>query len=353
MKPEERKYRISLTISLSVIVFILLLITYLVVAALVLIADKTGTLNNWSFTNIPLQFFLFTAAISLFIGTVIVLLAGKYTLNPVNKIINAMNRLAAGDFKTRLQSGPFVSKIPFAVEMRDSFNTMASELENTEILRADFINNFSHEFKTPIVSIAGFAKLLKHGDLTEEEKKEYLDVIEKESLRLSDMATNILNLSKVENQTILTNVEKYNLSEQIRSCVLLLENKWTEKNIDIDLNFTEHYIEANKELLSQIWLNLLDNAVKFSPEYGTVGVEIEESKEKLIVKIINTGAMIPENKIEKIFTKFYQADESHAAKGNGIGLAIVKKVTELHNGKVSVESNSEYTCFCVELPTGA
>lgn len=131
------------------------------------------------------------------------------------------------------------------------------------MLRSDFINNFSHEFKTPIVSIAGFAKLLRRGNLTDEQKEEYLEVIEEESLRLSAMANNVLNLTRVENQTILTEVTRFNLSEQIRGAVLLLAEKWTPKNLYMDMQFGEHMICANEELLKQVWINLLDNAIKF------------------------------------------------------------------------------------------
>jgi signal transduction histidine kinase len=227
---------------------------------------------------------------------------------------------------------------------------MAEELEHTEMLRGDFVNNFSHEFKTPIVSITGFTKLLKHGNLSEEETQEYLDIIEEESLRLSAMATNVLNMTKVENQTILTNVSSYNLSEQIRSCVLLLENRWTNKNIEFNLEFDEHEISANEELLKQLWMNLIDNAVKYSPEYGFVTIKIRAEEEFYQVSIANAGIEIPKEKQKKIFEKFYQADESHSTEGNGIGLSIVKYVTELHSGEVSVESTKGITTFTVKLP---
>lgn len=157
---------------------------------------------------------------------------------------------------------------------------MAEELENTQMLRSDFINNFSHEFKTPIVSIAGFAKLLRRGNLTDAQKEEYLAIIEEESLRLAAMATNVMNLTKVENQTILTDLTTFNLSEQIRACVLLLEEKWSRKELDLDLEFPEYTIRANEELLKQVWINLLDNAIKYSPNYGEIGVRIPRGRRR-------------------------------------------------------------------------
>ena len=197
------------------------------------------------------------------------------------------------------------------------------------MLRGDFINNFSHEFKTPIVSIAGFAKLLRRGNLTEKQKEEYLEIIEEESLRLSAMANKVLNMTRVESQTILTDVTRFNLSEQIRGAVLLLVEKWTPKNL---------------------YMDMLDNAVKFSEPDDTVTVGIVEEGEYLRVSVSNHGKEIPKESIRHIFNKFYQADESHSAEGNGIGLAIVKKVCDLHGGTVSVNSENGTTTFTVVLP---
>ena len=169
-------------------------------------------------------------------------------------------------------------------------------------------------------------------------------------MRLSSMASNVLNLTKVENQTILTDVSRFNLSEQVRSAVLLLEEKWSSKNIDLQLDFDEYMIEANEEMLKQVWINLIDNAVKFVPRCGTVELEVIDAGENLYVKVSNTGSEIPSEKQEKIFAKFYQADESHATQGNGIGLAIVKGIVELHNGEISVNSGNGITTFAVMLP---
>jgi signal transduction histidine kinase len=226
---------------------------------------------------------------------------------------------------------------------------MAEDLEHTEMLRGDFVNNFSHEFKTPIVSISGFAKLLKKGNLSETQKEEYLDIIEEESLRLSEMATNVLNMTKIQNQTILTDVTEYNLSEQIRSCVLLLEKRWTEKNLELSLEFDEYLICACEEMLKQVWINLIDNAIKYSPEYGLVIIKIKEEEQCYHVSVANSGIEIPKEKQQKIFEKFYQVDESHSSVGNGIGLSVVKYAVELHKGQVYVECKNGITTFHVKL----
>ena len=292
------------------------------------------------------------ALFSVPIGVIVALAAGKIPLKPVRNLIDGMDRLASGDFKTRVNVGVVMRRYPPFVDVAMSFNKMAEQLENTEMLRGDFINNFSHEFKTPIVSIAGFAKLLRRSNLSREQQQEYLAIIEEESMRLSYMATNVLNLTKIENQTILSDVSRFNLSEQIRSCILLLENKWEKKNLDFSLGLQEHFIRANEELLKQVWINLLDNAIKFSPEGELIEAAILETEQNYCVTVRNCGATIPPEQQEKIFNKFYQCDESHAAEGNGVGLAIVKRVVELHRGAVKVSSRNNVTIFTVELPKG-
>lgn len=293
---------------------------------------------------------LIMAASSIVVGTLLTLLTRALPLGPLNRSINQMNRLASGDYSARIALRKPFCKFPELAEFADSFNKMAQELENTELLRTDFINSFSHEFKTPIVSIAGFAKLLRRGNLTLEQQSEYLAIIEDESLRLASMASNMMQLSKLENQEILTNITTFNLSEQLRSCMLLLEKQWSAKDIVPDMEFPEYDLQGNEEMLRQVWINLFDNAIKFSPTQGDLLVRIDARQDSLCVSVINSGNDIPPEKFSRIFQKFYQADESHAAKGNGIGLAIVKRITELHQGSVTAESKNGITAFCVTLP---
>ena len=200
------------------------------------------------------------------------------------------------------------------------------------------------------MSIAGFAKLLKRGNLTEAQKAEYLEIIEEESLRLSAMATNVLLLTKVENQSILSDTSVYNLSEQLRTCMLLLEAKWSRKRLEPELDFDEIRIEGAEELLKEVWINLLDNAIKFAPEGSSILLKAEETPSSVTVTVKNDGPEIPPKAMDKIFHKFYQADESHATEGNGVGLAIVRRVVDLHGGTVSVTSQDGITAFTVRLP---
>lgn len=349
-KRPQRKRRRSLTLLLSVIIFGILLAAILLAILTVYIFMCTGVIDAMDEEIKVSYVMLIMALVSLVLGYVIAFFGSRVPLRPINNLINRMNRLADGDFHVRLHFGRSISNLSAFDELSKSFNTLAEELENTELLRNDFINNFSHEVKTPIVSIAGLAKLLKKGNLSEEQRLQYLNAIEEESMRLSRMATSVLDLTKVENQTILTGITSFNLSEQIRSSILLLEQKWTEKNLDLQLDFEEYTVEANEELLRHVWMNLLDNAVKFAGRCGTVGVSIREEHDRLVVAISNTDSEIAPDKLGRIFNKFYQGDESHATEGNGIGLAIVKRVVDLHGGEVAAESVNGLTTFTVQLP---
>lgn len=350
-RKEQHKRRTAL--SLAVIIF--LFIIFLVTAVLSLIGVRfmlsmgviPVTSDGHPSPQHALTVMFFT---SLVVGFVVISITSHITLKYINAFINQMNRLASGDFKARLKYNPVFSKHPTVAEITDSFNRMAEELDNTKVLRSDFINSFSHEFKTPIVSIAGFAKLLRRGQLTERQKEEYMAIIEEESLRLSAMATNVLNVTKIENQTILSDITKFNLSEQIRNSILLLENTWERKKMELNVEFDDYEISGDEELLKHVWINLLDNAVKFSPDYGMLAVKITQELDTVTVEVANSGDEIPFEIRDKIFDKFYQGDESHSSTGNGIGLAIVKKVVELHNGTITVNCNNGITTFSVSLP---
>lgn len=351
MKREKKRRHLGLLQMFILVLFISGLINSGITTLALYILVRNGVLQ-FAVDTVPDvgKLMAFNLLLSIPVGMVVAAAVSKFPLKPVRDLIDGMDRLASGDFKTRVNVGPIMRRYPAFVEVSNSFNKMAEELESTEVLRSDFVNNFSHEFKTPIVSIAGFAKLLRYGDLEPKQQQEYLDIIEEESMRLSDMATNVLNLTKIENQTILTDVSAFNLSEQIRSCILLLESKWSKKELELQLDFDEHTIHANEELLKQVWINLLDNAVKFTPDGHIIQVQIAEKDDRLLVAIKNTGSEIPAESREKIFNKFYQADESHATQGNGVGLAIVKRITQLHGGNVSVSSGNDVTEFVVELP---
>ncbi len=327
-------------------------------AAILLVALLTASILERTFTYFGLidldaaentgwywiLIFIFT---SLIIGLVLAFLLGRLIFKPVNIIIDGMTRLSDGDYSTRIDLGSYDT----TKEIAASFNMLAMELENTEILRSDFVNDFSHELKTPIVSLSGLISLLKNEKLPESKRKEYLSVMEEEANRLSQMTSNILYLSKIQKQGILTDKTQFNLSEQLRSSVLLLEKKWSKKEVEFLLDFDEYYIVANEDMLKEVWVNILDNAIKFADEKSEISVNISKENEKqIIVTIENRGPEIPKKDYEAVFNKFYQCEKSRSTEGNGIGLSIVKHIVELHGGSVFAKSENRKTAFTVVLP---
>ena len=271
MNRKKAPPRALLTLIFTIVVFIILVVTMIIVGCVIFFLTQIGVLGISQTASAPIHFqIIIFAMTSIVIGTIVAALGSHFPLRPLNTLIEAMNQLAHGKYDIRINLG----KHRISQELTDSFNTMAEELENTEMLRTNFINDFSHEFKTPIVSIKGFAKLLQKDNLDQKTHDKYLQIIETESSRLADMATNVLNLNKIEKQTILSNITSFNLSEQIRNCLLLLEKKWSNKNLNLIIDFDEHQIAGNQELLYQVWINLLDNAIKFAPRDGKLGIKI-------------------------------------------------------------------------------
>ncbi len=283
------------------------------------------------------------------IGTGAAAILTKWLLSPLKAMTHATKRIARGDFKVQIPE-TFGEKSDFGILQR-SFNHMARELDGIEMFRNDFINNFSHEFKTPIVSLQGFAHQLQAGGLTPEEEKEYIRIIAAESDRLAKMATNILLLSKLENQAIVTDKTEFYLDEQIRSCLLLLEKQWTDKEIELNIDLDEARYKFNEDMLSHVWLNLLSNAIKFTPQGGVVSCTLRATEEAVTVCIADTGDGMSEEVMQHIFEKFYQGDTSHAGAGNGIGLTIVGRIMDLCGGSIDVESTpGGGSSFTVTLP---
>lgn len=345
MKEPKVPIRTMLTIIFAAVVFCIITITVIIVGSAVYLLVQIGLLNEISIADARLPIIVLAIA-SILIGTLVAAIVSRIPLKPMNKLISGMNQLAIGDFKVRIDLG----NISIAKEVSNSFNTLADELENTEMLRSDFVNNFSHEFKTPIVSIRGFAKLLKKGNLSVVQQQEYLEIIVDESTRLADLATNVLNLAKVENQSILTDISYFNLSEQIRNCILLLEKKWIKKKLTFIADFDEYMIYANEELLKQVWINLIDNAVKFSYEGGEIGISITEVRGKVVISVKNNGPEISSDDKKRIFDKFWQSDTSHSSEGTGIGMSIARRIVLLHKGQITVNSSPIETIFAVTLP---
>ena len=286
--------------------------------------------------------------ISILSGAAIAVGLSKIFVSPMMKLGDAMRKVAGGDFTVRLDC---TSRIRDVREVYGSFNTMVKELGNTETLQTDFVSNVSHEFKTPINAIEGYASLLQDSQLTDEQKNAYIDKIIFNTRRLSDLVGNILLLSKVNNQTISLKASTFRLDEQVRQSILALESKWEKKEIEFDIDLDEIEYTGYENLLSHVWLNLIDNAVKFSPQNGQIRIRLKQLAGSVTFSIWDNGLPIPEADIGRIFNKFYQGDNSHASEGNGLGLALVRKIVAAAHGTINVTSSEDAgTEFLVALP---
>ncbi len=301
-----------------------------------------GLLANPLFRTLAMPMLLMVFILTLAAGM------GRSKLRPMDDLVRAMHAVSRGDFSVRVDAEDVPGDMG---ELASSFNDMASELGGLELFRKDFINNFSHEFKTPIVSIRGFAKQLERDDLTDAQRREYLDIIVTESDRLANMASNVLLLSKLENQTIVTDREDYRLDEQLRRCVLLLEKQWGEKDLEPDIELEEIIYRGNEEMMNHVWVNLLNNAIKFSPRGGVLTVRLAREGGEVVCTVGDQGPGMDEDTRRRVFEKFYQGDTAHATEGNGLGLSLVKRIVDLCGGSVSVESAPDSgSTFTVRLP---
>lgn len=264
----------------------------------------------------------------------------KYMVErPVKKIISAAEKIMQGDFSARVTLSASPDSMNSFQEISRYFNRMAEELSSVETLRTDFITNVSHELKTPLAVMQNYGTMLKQPGLSEEKRIEYAKAITDASRRLADLITNILKLNKLENQKIYPQTREYNLSEQLCQNLLQFENIWEKENINIETNLAEDiYIHADEELLSLVWNNLLSNAFKFTPEKGTVFLSLTADSKEAVVTVSDTGCGMKPEAGARIFEKFYQEDSSHATQGNGLGLALVKRVMDIVHGEISVES---------------
>ena len=356
---KRKRKRLGLTISLVLYVFVTMLIAMLLALALFTIGDRLGLIHFFreihplvepDITIHPgVQFLGYMIVTSTLIGIAIAAALSKVVINPIRKVIRATRKVSEGDFSVTVES----KGINELEELAESFNKMTQELSSIETLRSDFIGNVSHEFRTPIVSIRGFAKLLKDANTTLEEREEYLEIIISESERLANLSANILNLSKYETIEIINeNTKKpFRLDEQLRRVIVLTEPKWAIKEINIDIQLEEVVYVGNADLIQQIWLNLLDNAIKFSHNGGNIGVSLINLESTVLVTIQDDGVGMNNEVRRHIFDKFYQGDKSHSQEGNGLGLAMVKRIIKLCSGKVEVKSNLGLgSVFTVTLP---
>ncbi len=270
---------------------------------------------------------------------------------PMQMISEATKEVAQGDFTVQLQPLHEGDKADYLDVMIGDLNDMIRELGSIETLKSDFISNVSHEIKTPIAVIQNYSSLLQAPDLSEEDRREYARAVSEASDRLNSMITNILRLSRLENQQIKRNNVEFDLSGQIAECLLGFEPVWEEKNIEIEPDIADEIrIVSDRELLSIVWNNLLSNAFKFTEPGGTVEVSLRADGDEAVVTVGDTGCGMPPETVEHIFDKFYQGDTSRAAQGNGLGLALVKRILDITGGRIEVQSTpGEGSAFIVRL----
>lgn len=263
--------------------------------------------------------------------------------------IEALDRISRGDFNISIA---IEEHDPFS-EVAESVNKMARELSSMETQRQDFISNVSHEIQSPLTSISGFAALLKSGSLTKQQRAHYIEVIETESRRLSKLSDNLLKLSALESENTPLSKNDFRLDKQIEHAILIFEPQWTEKNIEIDANLAKTTVHADEDLLSQLWINLIHNAVKFTPENGAIEIRLQQQDGQIVCHVADNGIGISKEDQMHIFERFFKVDKARdrSLGGNGLGLSLCKKIVELHAGQITVESEpGEGTGFTVTLP---
>ena len=272
----------------------------------------------------------------------------KNFFRPIKALIDATENVSKGDFTVFLDENHRERGIR---RLNRSFNKMVRDLNSIETLRNDFIVNVSHEFKTPISAIEGYATLLQQSDLSEQERIEYSKTILESSRQLSSLSGNILKLSKLESQEITPDNNYFHLDEQLRQAILILESSWSKKDIYIDLDLPNVKYLGSEDLLMQVWINLYSNAIKFTPNYGTIYTKLIILDDSICISISDTGIGMSEDVKNRVFEKFYQGDKSRSFEGNGLGLTLVKRILDLCNCKIEVESEINMgTTFNIYLP---
>jgi signal transduction histidine kinase len=341
----NNKHSLKLSLVFSLITFFINLATGAIVAAITAIYFHLSSFPTHSLLIPLINLYM----VSVFVGTTISAIIGKRILSPLVKFSEALMEVGKGNFNIKLNEN---KHNPDELKtMYRNFNIMVNELNNIETFRRDFIANVSHEFKTPLASIDGYTMLLQDSNLTEEEKKQYINKILSNTKRLSNLVSIILQISRLENQGIIAEKNNFKLDEQLRQAILLLESKWSIKNLNLNIDLEPITFYGNEELIMQVWANIFSNAIKFTPNNGTIKCTLRQSYGWIIAVISDTGIGMSEDVQNHIFDKFYQGDKSHSFEGNGLGLALVKRIIDLCGGTIEVQSEyKKGSTFIIKLP---
>lgn len=286
---------------------------------------------------------------SILLGSTLAVFVGRVIIRPIKKLGDAFFEVSQGNFSIKVSENERIAEIR---EIAKQFNSMVHDLSHMETMRMDFVAGVSHEFKTPISSIKGYATLLQNNNLSAEKHDYYVTKILDNSKKLSALSSNMLLLSRLENQELVIGKKVFRLDEQIRQTILLLENKWTKKNIQFDLDLPCFMYKGSEELSERIWFNIIDNAIKHSYDGGNIEIRIGTVDGYVEVEISDSGEGMSDEILKHIFDKFYQGDKSRATDGNGLGLSLVKRIVDIFDGSIKVESTiGKGSSFHVFLPS--
>lgn len=343
MKDKNNKFSLRLRTYYILIIFIIVLISFGAVAAALMLLDNWGLIQNLSLST-----FIALLTVSAVAGGMASYFIGRRVLTPMVKLSKASREIARGNYNISVEDP---SKLEEVQTTFRNFNAMVREMSRIATFSNDFVANVSHEFKTPLTAIEGYTMLLQDSTLTLEEREEYLEKILYNTHRLSKLVGNILMLSKIENQSISDQRTEYRLDEQIRQAVVALEPQWVEKNIDFDVTLDEVSFLGCESLLMHVWTNLISNAIKFSEPNQEIGIRLLAQTECVVITVCDHGCGMTPDVRERIFEKFYQADTSRKSLGSGLGLPLVKRIVELSEGLIEVNSApNEGSTFRVILP---
>lgn len=346
MESKKRKYKWTLRKYIAIVSILTFISSCIISTAITIGAIKIFYKEAITYEKLVLVCILILV-LALIIAWFSLWVGAGHLTKPLIDVSNTVKQVAEGNFKVNIKRRDttkceyeYINEVD---ELAKNVNKMVAELDGMDYMRKDFMSNVSHEIKTPIAAITGFTEILLDGSIDESERQEYLEVINKESMRISRLCENMLHMSRLDSQVIVANLQKIRLDEQLRKCIILLSEKWSNKEIDFSIDLDEVNILSDYDMLHQVWINLIDNAIKYSGENCKIDISVKRFNDKsVVVSISDNGIGIEEEKIHKVFDKFYQCEESHKKSGSGLGLSISKRIIELLNGTIECRSKKDF-----------
>ena len=346
MESKKRKYKWTLRKYIAIVSILTFISSCIISTAITIGAIKIFYKEAITYEKLVLVCILILV-LALIIAWFSLWVGAGHLTKPLIDVSNTVKQVAEGNFKVNIKRRDttkceyeYINEVD---ELAKNVNKMVAELDGMDYMRKDFMSNVSHEIKTPIAAITGFTEILLDGSIDESERQEYLEVINKESMRISRLCENMLHMSRLDSQVIVSNLQKIRLDEQLRKCIILLSEKWSDKEIDFSIDLEEVSILSDYDMLQQVWINLIDNAIKYSRENCKIDISVKRLNDKSVkVSIRDNGIGIEEEKLHRIFDKFYQCEESHKKSGSGLGLSISKRIIELLNGTIECRSKKDF-----------